>query len=57
MMAEKFSEELVEEFQASLHRPLTDEEIMFLYWVGEENTRRVMANAAENSIAKTETFA
>ncbi|QQK81247.1 hypothetical protein HUG20_15935 [Salicibibacter cibi] len=56
MMEEKFSEELVEEFQASLYRPLTDEEIKFLYWIGEQNTTKAMMNATENSVARTESF-
>lgn len=57
MMEEKFNEKLVEEFQELLHRPLTEEEIDFLYWVGNENFKRTMPNASEKRNEWTETFA
>ena len=56
MMEENFSEKLVGEFQDALHRPLTEEEMNFLYWVGDENTTKTMTNAREKRNEWTETF-
>ncbi|WP_160112469.1 hypothetical protein [Salicibibacter kimchii] len=54
MMEEKLSQELAEEFQTSLHRPLTEEEINFLDWVGEKQCKK--AHASEKKNTSMETF-